>query len=106
MNFLNTIVYKRKLSKTKKHFGFRLYKPTIWTALVLTNLQFSKELSKGKPFVICEIQVNLKSTSYIEATNKHIQDVIVNHDIIRSLTEENTRKSSAILIDKLIDWID
>ena len=59
MNFLNTIVYKGKLSKTKKHFGFRLYKPTIWTALVLTNLQFSKELSKGKPFVICEIQVNL-----------------------------------------------
>ena len=76
----------------------------------------SKELSKGKPFVICEIQVNLnlkkknqvnlKSTSYIEATNKHIQDVIVNHDIIRSLTEENTRKSSAICIDKLIDWIE
>ena len=96
MNFLNTTVYRGKRSKTKKHLDFRLYKPNIWTALVLTNLQFSKELSKGQPFVICEIQEilnlkNIKSTSYIEATNKNIQDVIVNHDIIRSLTRKHQK---------------
>ena len=61
MNFLNTTVYKGKRSKTKKHLDFRLYTKYLDRTSAHKPSVF-KGLSKGKPFVICEIQeiLNLK----------------------------------------------
>ena len=68
MNFVDTTVYKGKEFETKLNLDFKSdieKKPhvNIWTLLVLTFLQFSRDSLKGNPFVIWDIQttlVNLK----------------------------------------------